>query len=112
MRQQRELTEKEQRIVNLCKRFEEALAQKHVSVSLWAKDEMAVALRKAELEHGKFRILSYQFDKARKQHRVTWELPEFHRYLIWAMDIVGMKLMLDGSLRTSDGLTITQEYLQ
>lgn len=108
---QRELTPHEQRALNLCKRFEEALELRKLTVSLWANETAVKAMNRLETEQQHFRILAYSYDSKRQEYRVTWTLAEFNRYLFWVLSLVGMKLMIDGSLRTKDGLTVTNEYL-
>jgi hypothetical protein len=109
---QRPLTDREQRVLKLCKRFEEAVDTKQVTVSIHTNKEIVAAIQKLENHFNKFKVLSYQFDPKKEQYRVTWTLHEYQRYLLWTLETVGMTLMIDGSIKTQDGLTITNEYLQ
>lgn len=109
---QRELTEREQRAVNLCRRFEEAVDNRQMLITLWANKETVEALQKAEAVLKAFKVNSYQLDSAKGDYRVSWTLHEFNRYLHWVLGLVGMTLMMDGSIRTEDGLTVTNEYAQ
>lgn len=109
---QRELNDRERRALNLCQRFEEAVERRQLTISLWANQETVNALQKAESKLSSFRVLTYQYDTKKGQYRVNWTLVEFNKYLSWVLSLVGMSLMIDGSLRTQDGLTITNECIQ
>ncbi len=108
---ERELTEREQRALKLCLRFEEAIDKKQLTVRLFTNQETADALHKAEHLLNEFKVLSYQFDDKAGQFKVLWTLAEFDRYLRWVLNLAGLTLMMDGSLRTEDGLTLTVENL-
>jgi hypothetical protein len=109
---QRELTERERRAVNLCKRFEEALDRKQLTVSLHAKEDTVKTLLRVQTEGAPFRVLRFAItDAEKREYCVTWTIENYYRYLLWVLALVDMTLMMDGSLRTSDGLTVTQADL-
>lgn len=112
MIKQRELTESEMRALQLCRYFDDAADQRLHTVSLHVTEEGAEVILKLDKLGEKFRIVNLTFDESRGKFRVTWSLAEFQNYMLYIMSLVGMTLMMDGSIRTKDGLTVTTEYLQ
>lgn len=108
---QRDLTPAETRALNLCKVFEKACDEHKLTVTLHASQEAAQAIQKLETNAGLVKTLKVDFDRRLEKYAIVFSMSEFRKYLDFVLPQVGLTLMIDGSLRTYDGLTITNEYL-
>jgi hypothetical protein len=107
MTRQRELTPNEAKCLSLLRTLEDLIDTRKLVVTMLASREAADAA--AKIGEAPFRKVD--FDPAQQQFKLTYTVPNFKRYVEVVLKACGMTLMLDGSIKTYDNLTITNEYL-
>jgi hypothetical protein len=110
MTERRELTPAEAKCVELCKIFEDACYSSRLTIQVTASKDAAEAIAKLEMK-GYLRTLRANYNKNQDRYEIAFSKTEFRKYLDCMLSFAGLNLRLDGSLKTYDGLTISNEYL-
>lgn len=107
----RELTPSEAKAVDLCRTLERALDERRLVITLISSKEAAELISRLETHHKAIKTLRAEFIPKQSQYAITFTILEFKRYVDFALRLTGMRIQIDGSLKTYDNMIITNEYL-
>lgn len=106
---QRALLDTEKACLQLLKNWETAIRERRLTLTLNASRQAAEVVGKYDSVH--FKILKSEWVPATSDYRITFTLIEFRRYIEFILPRAGLKLEIDGCLRTMDNLRISNSYL-
>jgi hypothetical protein len=105
----RNLTDREKAGFEIVKNFEKAIRDGRLTITLSSTRAAAEVIGK--YDGTIFRVLKCVFVPARMEYAVTFDLPNYRRYMHFILPHCGLKLNIDGTLDTADNLVISNEYL-
>ncbi len=107
----RDLTSREQSVIDLLKVFEIACDEHKPAVTLEGSKDAAEAVYRMEIKLKACKALKVDFIPATERYKITFSLLEFNKYVNFMLKSVGLSLRIDGSLQTHDKLIISNDYL-
>lgn len=111
MNQPRPLTEKEAHCVELVKMFEKACDARLHTVTLNMSEKAHQAVLDLDARWNVMRVLAVGHDVKSNRFRITFRLLEFQKYMLHLIQMFKMTLLIDNRIKTSDGLVISNDYL-
>lgn len=107
----RDLTSSELKALQLVKIFEDAADQHKLAVTLHGTQLAAETIHKLETKLNVCKVLKVDYLQKTEKYAITFTISEFEKYMHCMLHSMGMELLIDGSVSTSDNLIIPNTYL-
>jgi len=108
VRQKRSLTAQEKAGLEIVKNFERAITENRLTITLSCSREAAALI--GSMDGQRFRVMKVDFIPSKQHYAVTFDLPNYRKYMSFILPYCGLRLDLDGGLTTADNLVISADH--